>query len=148
MQNGEGGLTILIAEDDDGHAQLLRRGLLDAGLRNPLLRFKDGRETWDFLSGAAKPCFEPGMACLLLLDIRMPPPDGVELLRRMRADPRLNRLPVIMVTTTDDPKEIARCAELGSQGCLIKPVEFGQLLELTKRLGLALDIAEPGGRKV
>lgn len=144
MPDADGGLTILLAEDDDGHAALIRRCLKSAGVRNPVIRFKDGWETWDFLAGAADPCFRPCQACLLLLDIRMPRVDGVEVLRRMNRDPRLKDIPVIIVTTTDDPKEIGACLELGSKGCLVKPVKFEKLLEITKQLGLRLDTADRG----
>lgn len=138
MQNAEEGVTILMAEDDDGHALLLRQRLESAGARSPILRFDDGRETWDFLSGAAKPGLEPGKAYLLLLDIRMPSLDGVEVLRRMKRAPRLAGIPVIIITTTDDPGEMARCRELGCADYLVKPAAFERLFEVITRLGLPL----------
>jgi CheY-like chemotaxis protein len=131
-----------MAEDVDGHAMLVRERFESVGVHNPIIRFKDGRETWDFLSGAAKPCIETGKSYLLLLDIRMPGLDGVEVLRRAKADPRLKNIPVIMLTTTDDPREISVCYELGCNNYLTKPVEFEKFAEVIKRLGLFLMIVK------
>jgi len=135
MENNEH-ITILMAEDDDGHACLIQRRFEAVGVNNPIIRFKDGAEAWGYLSGAAKPCLEPGRKYLLLLDIRMPNMDGTEVLRRVKADARLKNLPVIMLTTTDDPKEIAHCYSLGCNNYLAKPIEFEKFTEVIKRLGL------------
>jgi len=131
-----------MAEDDDGHALLVQEHFESVGIRNPLIRFKDGQETWDFLSGTRKPGVENGKAYLLLLDIRMPGLDGIEVLRRVKQDPRLKHMPVIMLTTTDDPREIAVCYELGCNSYLTKPVGFERFAEVIKRLGLFLMIVE------
>jgi CheY-like chemotaxis protein len=137
MNTNDTGVTILMAEDDDGHARLVQERFESVGVYNPILRFKDGKETWDFLSGAG---VEAGKAYLLLLDIRMPGMDGIELLRRVKQDARLKNMPVIMLTTTDDPKEISVCYELGCNNYLTKPVEFEKFAEVVKRLGLFLMI--------
>lgn len=142
MLNGENAVTILMAEDDDGHALLVQECFEIVGVYNPLIRFKDGREIWGFLSGAAKPCFDAGKAYLLLLDIRMPGLDGVEVLRRVKQDPRLKTLPVIMLSTTDDPGEINLCYELGCSNYLTKPIDFKRFAEIIKRLGLFLMIGK------
>jgi CheY-like chemotaxis protein len=140
--NDANGVTILMAEDDDGHAQLVRERFESVGVFNPIIRFKTGAETWAFLSGAATPAIETGTAYLLLLDIRMPGLDGIELLRRVKADHRLKNIPVIMLTTTDDPREIARCYELGCNNYLTKPVDFEKFAEVIKRLGLFLMVVK------
>ena len=139
MENNSNGVTILMAEDDDGHARLVQERFESVGVHNPLIRFKDGQEAWDFLSGAV-PGREPGKAYLLLLDIRMPGLDGVEVLQRVKSDPGLKNMPVIMLTTTDDPREISRCYELGCNNYLTKPVEFQKFTEVIRRLGLFLMI--------
>lgn len=131
------GMTILMAEDDDGHARLMQERFENVGVYNPIIRFKDGKETWDFLSGSG---VEGGKAYLLLLDIRMPKLDGIEVLRRVKQDTRLKSMPVIMLTTTDDPEEITVCYELGCNNYLTKPVEFEKFAEVIKRLGLFLMI--------
>jgi CheY-like chemotaxis protein len=142
LNNGANGITILMAEDDDGHAQLVRERFESVGVFNPIIRFKNGEDAWAFLSGAAKPCIETGTAYLLLLDIRMPGLDGIELLRRVKADPRIKNMPVIMLTTTDDPREIGLCYELGCNNYLTKPVEFEKFAEVIKRLGLFLMVVK------
>jgi CheY-like chemotaxis protein len=123
---------VLIAEDDDGHAELVRAQLLEAGIRNPYIRFRDGEELWDYLDTTGR----EGGSFLILLDIRMPRMDGVEALRRIKEDPALNRIPVIMLTTTDDPREIEECYVLGCNCYVTKPVEFAAFAETLTRLGL------------
>ncbi len=137
-------VTILMAEDDDGHARLIQERFEGVGVRNPILRFKDGTETWNFLTAASKPGLEEGKGYLLLLDIRMPGIDGVEILRRVKGDPRLKNIPVIMLTTTDDPREIGICYELGCNNYLTKPVDFDKFAEVIKRLGLFLMVMKVG----
>jgi CheY-like chemotaxis protein len=140
--NNEKDVIILMAEDDDGHATLVKERFESAGVFNPIIRFKDGQAAWEFLSGAAKPRLEAGKAYLLLLDIRMPGLDGIEVLKRVKSDARLKNIPVIMLTTTDDPKEISLCYGLGCNNYLTKPVEFEKFAEVIKRLGLFLMIVK------
>ena len=94
-------INVLIADDDDGHATLIQEHLEDSGIDNPITRFRDGAEAWAFLSGeagdAGQPVLNPDQAYLLLLDIRMPRMDGVEVLRRIKAHPTLHAMPVIML---------------------------------------------------
>ena len=101
-------LLIVLAEDDDGHASLVQRNLERAGLANGLQRLKDGQEALDFVRGEG--AFEgrntSQQPVLLLLDIKMPRADGIEVLRQIKGDPRTALIPVIMLTTTDDPREI------------------------------------------
>ena len=134
--------TILVAEDDDGHARLIQRRFEEVGVRNPVIRFKDGAEAWDFVSGKSAPCLVPEQHYLLLLDIRMPNMDGLEVLRRVKSDERLKSIPVIMLTTTDDPKEVGRCYELGCNNYLVKPINFDEFSETIKRLGLFITIVK------
>lgn len=136
MKGPKDAITVLIAEDDDGHAELVRAQLLDAGIRNPYSRFKDGSELWNFLDTKGR----KGGAFLVLLDIRMPRMDGVEVLRKIKADEALSRIPVIMLTTTDDPREIEECYELGCNCYVTKPVNFEAFAETLNRLGLFIMI--------
>lgn len=129
-------VTILIAEDDDGHAELVRAQLLDAGISNPYLRFHDGQELWAYLDSEGR----KGGAYLVLLDIRMPRMDGVEALRLIKADEVLCRIPIIMLTTTDDPREVEECYLLGCNCYVTKPVDFEAFTETLNRLGLFIMI--------
>ncbi len=137
--NAKNEVTILIADDDDGHAILIQEQLEDAGLNNPVKRFCDGQEVWDFLTSPDMRA-DATHAYLLLLDIRMPKMDGVTVLRHIKADPELQTLPVIMLTTTDDPREVAACYALGCNSDITKPVDFDDFSEVIKRLGLFISI--------
>jgi CheY-like chemotaxis protein len=84
----------------------------------------------------------PNGSLLILLDINMPRVDGVEVLRRLKGDPKTTRIPVIMLTTTDDPREIQHCYELGCSVYVTKPVVYEEFIEAIKRLGLFLTIVK------
>ena len=107
-------LTILLAEDDEGHATLILRNLKRAGIANEVVRAKDGQEALDFVH--CEGAFDgrrPDGPLLLLLDINLPRVDGVELLRQFKENDATACIPAIMLTTTDDPREIERCYKLG-----------------------------------
>ena len=106
-------IKILIAEDDDGHASLIRRNLQRAGIINEIVRFQDGNEVVEYLFQSGEVKRENGLPLLLLLDIRMPKMDGVDVLKKLKQDPELKKMPVIMITTTDDPREVDKCHDLG-----------------------------------
>jgi len=134
-------IHIILAEDDDGHATLIQRNLERAGLVNGFIRVKDGQEALDIVHGEGAFVGQtPSGNILLLLDINMPRLDGVEVLRRLKADPRTIPIPVIMLTTTDDPREIERCYQLGCSVYVTKPVEYTAFIEAIKRLGLFLQV--------
>jgi CheY-like chemotaxis protein len=130
-------VTIALVEDDDGHASLVERNLRRAGVVNPIVRLADGQAGLEFVRSRAGS--GPG-SLLVLLDVNMPRLDGVEVLRQLRADPRTEHVVVIMLTTTDDPREIARCYELGCNVYVTKPVEPEAFLEAVRRLGLFLQV--------
>ncbi|HNW43812.1 MAG TPA: response regulator [Elusimicrobiales bacterium] len=132
-ENNEMPITILIAEDDDGHARLIQEHLKDAGVHNPIHRLRDGEETLAFLEKSGK---DKDHKYLLLLDIKMPGIDGIQVLKKLKADERLKTLPVIMVTTTDDPRDIEACYRAGCSNYLVKPVGFTAFAEMITRLGL------------
>ncbi|MGR3292379.1 MAG: response regulator [Candidatus Scalindua sp.] len=134
-------INIIIAEDDEGHATLIMKNLKRAGFRNNFLHFKDGQEVLDFLFESGEgPHRISGKSYLLLLDIRMPKVDGVEVLRQIKEDPELSKMPVIMVTTTDDPREIENCHNLGCNVYITKPVDYEHFTDAIKTLGLFLKV--------
>ena len=136
-------VVILIAEDDAGHAGLIKMNLARAGIVNEMLFFKDGQEILDFLYKAGDgPHRQPGASCVLLLDIHMPKIDGVEVLRQVKSDPDLRRLPVIMFTTTDDPREVERCHSLGCSSYIAKPVAYDDFVNAVQQLGLFLSVVQ------
>jgi CheY-like chemotaxis protein len=136
-------VTILLAEDDDGHAQLVQRNLERAGLLNGFLRVRDGQELLDCLRSRGSSHEQTlGEALVILLDINMPRIDGVETLRQIKANPDTHRIPVIMLTTTDDPREVDRCYELGCNVYITKPVDYDGFIDAIRRLGLFLQIVQ------
>jgi CheY-like chemotaxis protein len=130
-------LTVLLAEDDDGHASLVQRNLKRVGIANPVLRFRDGAGLLEYTAGLDE---SGARAHLALLDIRMPGIDGIETLRRIRTNPRISTMPVIMLSTTDDPREIRRCHELGCSRYIVKPVEYTAFVESIHSLGLFVKV--------
>ena len=136
-------LVILLAEDDEGHASLVQRNLRRAGIVNDIVHVKDGQEALDYIhcAGAHAGRVSAGRL-LLLLDIKMPRVDGVEVLRQLKADDRTAMIPVIMLTTTDDPQEIQRCYELGCSIYITKPVASDEFVEDIRRLGMFLSIVK------
>jgi CheY-like chemotaxis protein len=125
--------TILIVDDDEGHAILIRENLESAGLDNHIEHFRDGQAILDFFFGRRHKANEN---YLVLLDIRMPKVDGIEVLRRLKADPEFRKLSVIMLTTTDDSREVERCHQLGCSVYIQKPVDYDRFAEAIRRLGL------------
>jgi len=136
-------VVIIIAEDDAGHARLIEKNLGRVGLHNPIQRFENGQDVLDFLFRRGPgPHRKSDTAYLLLLDIRMPKVDGVEALRQIKEDPSLRKLPVIMLTTTDDPREIERCHLLGCNSYIVKPVDYDKFAEAIKQLGMYVSLVQ------
>jgi CheY-like chemotaxis protein len=134
MQNAP---VVLIAEDDEGHAILVQQTLRDAGMANPIHHFKDGQAILDYLfRRGSGPKREVDQSYVLLLDIRMPKVNGLEVLQQIKYDPELRKMPIIMLTTTDDPREVVRCHELGCNVYIQKPVDYDKFSEAIRRLGL------------
>lgn len=136
-------VVIVTAEDDLGHAELIKKNLKRAGIRNEIIHFKDGEETLNFLfQKGSGPHRESGRPYLLLLDIRMPKIDGVEVLTQIKQDNELKKMLVIMITTTDDPYEVEKCHGLGCNNYIMKPVIYEKFVEAIKHLGMFLLVVE------
>lgn len=134
-------VTILIAEDDEGHAALIKRNLRRIGISNQIVHFRDGQEVLDFLFGEnSTEAKSSEVSYFLLLDIRMPKVDGVEVLMRIKEDKELRKMPVTMVTTTDDPKEVEKCHTIGCNSYITKPVDYEKFVDAIKQLGMYLSV--------
>ncbi|HLJ10881.1 MAG TPA: response regulator [Planctomycetaceae bacterium] len=134
-------IVILLAEDDSGHAKLVERNLKRGGFVNEVVHVPDGRQALDYVFAEGRYAGRTRNGPLLLvLDINMPQVDGVEVLRRIKSDPATDKLPVIMLTTTDDPREVARCYEFGCSVYVTKPVAYDAFVEAIHRLGLFLQV--------
>ena len=135
-------IVILIAEDDDGHAELIQSGLVESGVCNEIIRFTNGEDIWNFLCTSKNKEGKDQKHYLLLLDIHMPQMDGLEVLRLIKSDNKLKEMPVIMLTTTDDPREVEECYQIGCNIYVTKPVDFIKFTETLNHLGLFLQIVK------
>ncbi|MHC4312585.1 MAG: response regulator, partial [Planctomycetota bacterium] len=122
--------VILIAEDDPGHVELVKRNLWRSCVDNNILPFKDGQAILDFLfKRDDKTKRDEKAFYLLLLDIRMPKVDGLEVLRQIKEDEELRKIPVIILTTTDEASEVNRFYEMGCSFYMIKPADYTKFME-------------------
>ncbi|ESQ94041.1 response regulator [Asticcacaulis benevestitus] len=131
--------SVVLIEDDEGHASLINRNLQRVGVLNPITRLKDGTEAIAYFFGAgATP--EHLDRSVVVLDLNLPDIDGFEILRRLKTDDSTKRIPVIVLTTTDHPKDIDRCYALGCNAFMTKPVGYEDFSEAIRKLGLMLTI--------
>jgi len=134
-------VTIIIVEDDPGHSKLIEKNLRRGGLENPIKTFENGQLTLDYLKGRGNFEDRPiNQSILLLLDINMPVMNGVELLQILKQDNKLREIPVIMLTSTDDQREIDECYSLGCNLYVPKPVEFDRFSEAVSKLGMMIGL--------
>lgn len=138
-------VTILMVEDDEGHATLIEKNLRRAGIGNELKHFDNGRKVVDYLF-AENPEYSAPEHLLVLLDLNLPEMDGFEVLERIKSDERTKLIPVIILTTTDNPREIDRCYQLGCNVYITKPVEYMNFSEAIKRLGMMLAVVKLPGK--
>jgi CheY-like chemotaxis protein len=139
-------LSVLMAEDDEGHATLVRRNLRRAGLETDPVHLRDGQELLDYVYHRA-PWTDrrPHDALAMILDLKMPRLGGLEVLQRLKSDAAMARVPVFVLTTTDDPAEIDNCYALGAAACLVKPVDYGAFAGMIQRLAEFLMAARMPG---
>jgi CheY-like chemotaxis protein len=128
-------VTILLVEDDPGHARLIEKNLRRSNISNDIVKVGDGQQALDYVSGGERPS-----PLLVLLDLNLPVLDGYQVLERMKADERTRRIPVIILTTTDDRREVSRCYDLGCSVYVTKPVDYQQFCEAVCNLGLLLSV--------
>ncbi|MGZ4969340.1 MAG: response regulator [Methylobacter sp.] len=134
-------VTIIIVEDDPGHSKLIEKNLRRGGLENPIKTFENGQLVLDFLNDLDNSQNHSiKQPILLLLDINMPVMNGVELLQILKQDNKLRDIPVIMLTSTDDQREIDECYSLGCNLYVPKPVEFDRFSEAVRKLGLMISL--------
>jgi CheY-like chemotaxis protein len=126
---------VLIGEDDDGHATLVRRNLCRAGLPGAPVHVRDGQEVLDYIY--RRPPWtgrRPHDALVLLLDLNMPRLGGLDVLERLKRDAALARIPVFILTTTDNPLELDRCYAMGAAACIVKPLDYSAFSDTVFRL--------------
>jgi two-component system, response regulator len=128
--------VILLAEDSPQDAEMTLTALSEHKLSNEIVTVSDGEQALDYLyargpfSGRA-----PGNPVLVLLDLKMPKVDGLEVLRTIKQDEQLRRIPVVMLTSSGEEQDVVRSYELGINAYVIKPVDFHRFIEAVKNLG-------------
>jgi len=128
--------VIILAEDNDGHAGLIYKTLKRAGVNNDILHFEDGEKTLNYLFKRGDYFhLEEGVSHILLLDIRMPLVDGKEVIRQVKQDNVLQNIPIIVISTTDDPMEKDNCYSLGCSTYVVKPIQYEKFTEVITQLG-------------
>ena len=134
-------VTILLVEDDPGHARLIEKNLRRSNITNDIVIITDGQQVLDYLFGKGEYAGgEHASPLLVLLDLNLPVLDGYQVLQRMKADDRTKRIPVVILTTTDDAREVSRCYDLGCNVYVTKPVDYAQFSEAIHKLGLFLSV--------
>ncbi len=130
--------TILLIEDNPSDVGLTRRALAQSRVANELIVVEDGQEALDYLFGAGAHAGRDvtQLPSLVLLDLKLPRLDGLEVLRRIRADERTRRLPVVILTTSKEEQDIAAGYDLGANSYIRKPVAFAQFARAIQQLGL------------
>jgi CheY-like chemotaxis protein len=136
-------VTIIMIEDDEGHARLIERNIRRSGVNNEIVPFGTGTEAVDYLFGGDGSGFErKGDALLILLDLNLPDMTGIEILRRIKQNSYLKCTPVVVLTTTDDSQEIKRCYELGCNVYITKPVNYESFANAIRQLGLFFSVIQ------
>lgn len=128
--------TILLAEDSPADAEMAIDALREAHLANPIVHVEDGVEVMDYLyTRGAFADRKDGMPAVLLLDIKMPRMDGLEVLQRIRADEHFHRLPIVILSSSREESDLARSWDLGVNAYVVKPVDVDQFFNAIKTLG-------------
>jgi DNA-binding response OmpR family regulator len=137
-------VTIVMIEDDEGHARLIERNIRRAGVTNEIVHFADGASSFAFFNeletqpADAKPI-------LVLLDLNLPDVSGIDILEYLKNDGHLKVAPVIVLTTTDDETEIQRCYDLGCNVYITKPVDYEHFAAAIRQLGLFFSVIKIPG---
>ncbi len=136
-------VTIIMIEDDEGHARLIERNIRRSGVNNEIIPFTNGTDAVKYLLGADGTGFDhKGRALLILLDLNLPDMTGIDILRMVKQNSFLKSAPVVILTTTDDSQEIKRCYELGCNVYITKPVNYENFANAIRQLGLFFSVIQ------
>jgi two-component system, response regulator len=131
-------IEILLVEDNSNDAELTMRALIKHKIVNHIIHLRDGEEALDFLFGTGK--YEgrdtENKPRLILLDLKMPKVNGIEVLEKIKVDPALQTIPVVVLTSSKEHPDVEKCYKLGANSYIVKPVEFENFSKAVKDLGL------------
>jgi CheY-like chemotaxis protein len=136
-------VSIVMIEDDDGHARLIERNIRRAGVNNEIVPFRNGTSALEYLlgpdgSGEAS----ARRHLLILLDLNLPDMTGLDILEKVKANTHTRRSPVVVLTTTDDSREIQRCYDLGANVYITQPVNYVGFANAIRQLGLFFSVMQ------
>jgi len=136
-------VTIIMIEDDEGHAGLIERNIRRSGVNNEIVSFTSGTAASTYLFGSDGSGMDhKGDALLILLDLNLPDMAGIEILQRVKGNRHLKSTPVVVLTTTDDVREVERCYELGCNVYITKPVNYESFATAIRQLGLFFSVIQ------
>ena len=136
-------VTIIMVEDDQGHARLIEKNIRRAGVNNELIAFVDGASALDYLLGPdGSGEVSSRRQLLVLLDLNLPDMAGVDVLTKIKSNTHLKRTPVVVLTTTDDSREIQNCYDLGANVYITKPVNYDGFSNAIRQLGLFFSVIQ------
>ena len=136
-------VTIVMIEDDEGHARLIEKNIRRAGVHNEIVAFVDGSSALDYLlgpDGTGRASAHRHM--LVLLDLNLPDMRGIDILAKLKGSAHLKRTPVVVLTTTDDSREIRQCYDLGANVYITKPVQYEGFANAIIQLGLFFSVIQ------
>ena len=139
--NSQQSVSIVMIEDDEGHARLIEKNIRRAGISNDINHFTDGTTSLEYLFNDPAGPAHNGPA-LVLLDLNLPDMSGTSILEKIKQDEKLHRTPVVVLTTTDDKVEIQRCYDLGCNVYITKPVNYESFADAIRQLGLFLSVIQ------
>ncbi|SDA18881.1 Response regulator receiver domain-containing protein [Methylobacterium sp. UNC378MF] len=136
-------VSIVMIEDDEGHARLIERNIRRAGVNNEIIPFRNGTSALEYLFGTDGTGEASARRHLLiLLDLNLPDMTGLDILEKVKANPHTRRSPVVVLTTTDDSREIQRCYDLGANVYITKPVSYDGFANAIRQLGLFFSVMQ------
>ncbi|HEV7345829.1 MAG TPA: response regulator [Devosia sp.] len=143
MSNDGKPVTIIMIEDDEGHARLIEKNIRRAGVANQIMPFTNGTDALAFLMGPdGTGLANKGRQLLVLLDLNLPDMTGVDILEKVKNNEHTRRSPVVVLTTTDDQREIQRCYDLGANVYITKPVDYDGFANAIRQLGLFFSVMQ------
>jgi CheY-like chemotaxis protein len=136
-------VVIVMIEDDEGHARLIEKNIRRAGVNNEIMPFTNGSEALRYLLGPDGSGLDSaGRQMLVLLDLNLPDMTGIDILETLKSNLHTRRSPVVVLTTTDDNREIQRCYDLGANVYITKPVNYDGFANAIRQLGLFFSVMQ------
>lgn len=130
-------VKILLVEDDPRDVELTLAALQENAVTNEVIVVRDGEEALDYLYGRGDfASREPGNPVAVLLDLKLPKVDGLEVLRRVKSDPTLKKVPIVMLTSSREERDLVESYDLGVNAYVVKPVSFDAFVTAVKQIGL------------